>query len=78
MMRPWLVGGRHRAKTDSRGSRKPARVLIDTAEVLVGGLRHLTMVAPGKARRVAWGALATDLDRIETWRGQAGLRVGQR
>ena len=31
-----------------------ARALVDTAEILVGGARHLAMVPPGPAGRLAW------------------------
>jgi len=31
-----------------------ARTLIDTAEVLVGGTRHLALVPPGEAERLVW------------------------
>jgi precorrin-6Y C5,15-methyltransferase (decarboxylating) len=31
-----------------------ARTLIDTAEILVGGIRHLAMIPPGRAERLTW------------------------
>jgi precorrin-6Y C5,15-methyltransferase (decarboxylating) len=48
-----------------------ARTLIETAEVLVGGARHLAMVPEGKAERLAWAApLERTLDEIAARRGR--------
>lgn len=46
------------------------RALIENAEVLVGGMRHLTLVGHGSARRIAWNVLIDDLDRIAKLRGK--------
>ncbi len=46
-----------------------ARGLIESAEVLAGGLRHLLLVPRPRAKRIAWGALHADLDRIAKLRG---------
>ncbi len=69
MTKPWLsvVG----IGEDGRdGLSASARSLIEGAEVLVGGARHLAMVPRGRAKRIAWGTLAHDLRRIERLRGQ--------
>jgi precorrin-6Y C5,15-methyltransferase (decarboxylating) len=68
-MRPWLsvVGI---GEDGLAGLAPAARGLIDTAEILFGGARHLALVPRGKARRIAWGGLAADLDRIGRLRGQ--------
>lgn len=52
----------------------PARVLIDTAEVLIGGTRHLAMIpADHPAERHGW---ATPLsDTVKAMRAMAGRRV---
>ena len=48
-----------------------ARALIDTAELLVGGARHLAMVPPGRAERLIWRRpLADTLADIAARRGQ--------
>ncbi len=48
-----------------------ARVLIDDAEFLVGGERHLAMIAAGKAERHCWERpLKRTIDRIAEWRGR--------
>ncbi len=48
-----------------------ARRLVDDAEVLVGGERHLAMVPPDGRERLAWPSpLAALLDEIEGRRGQ--------
>jgi precorrin-6B C5,15-methyltransferase / cobalt-precorrin-6B C5,C15-methyltransferase len=49
-----------------------ARALIETAELLVGGPRHLAMVPPeGIAERLAWDRpLARTVETIAAWRGR--------
>ena len=49
-----------------------ARALIETAELLVGGLRHLAMVPlAGSAERLAWERpLARTVETIAAWRGR--------
>jgi precorrin-6B C5,15-methyltransferase / cobalt-precorrin-6B C5,C15-methyltransferase len=48
-----------------------ARALVDTAEVLVGGARHLAMVPQGEAERIVWDRpLGRTIDVIEVRRGQ--------
>jgi precorrin-6Y C5,15-methyltransferase (decarboxylating) len=56
------------------GLPSPARVLIDSAEVLIGGARHLAMVPQDhKAERHGW---ATPLsDTVKSIRAMAGRRV---
>ena len=52
-MTPWLsvigIG-----EDGLSGLAPAARALVETAETLVGGARHLAMVPPGMAERVAW------------------------
>ena len=49
-----------------------ARALIETAELLIGGARHLAMVPPGRAERLIWRRPLTDtLGDIAAWRGRA-------
>lgn len=48
-----------------------ARALIGTAETLIGGARHLAMVPPGRAERLAWRQPLTDtFDDIAARRGR--------
>jgi len=48
-----------------------ARTLVETAEVLVGGVRHLAMVAEGDAERIVWERpLVRTIDAIEARRGR--------
>jgi precorrin-6Y C5,15-methyltransferase (decarboxylating) len=48
-----------------------ARALVDSAEVLVGGERHLAMVPAGQAERLQWAdGFRPTLDEIATRRGQ--------
>ena len=48
-----------------------ARALIEQAEVLVGGERHLAMIPDGDARRMTWRRpLAETMDDIRALRGQ--------
>ena len=48
-----------------------ARALIETAEVLVGGERHLAMAPPGPAERIVWARpLADTLGAIAQCRGR--------
>ena len=48
-----------------------ARVLIEQAEVLVGGERHLAMIPDGDARRMTWRRpLAETMDDIRALQGQ--------
>ena len=48
-----------------------ARALIETAEFLVGGERHLAMAPPGPAERIRWvRPLADTLNTIEQCRGR--------
>jgi precorrin-6Y C5,15-methyltransferase (decarboxylating) len=52
-MKPWLtvIG----IGDDGLAGLAPAgRALIETAEIIVGGVRHLAMIAEGKAERLAW------------------------
>jgi precorrin-6Y C5,15-methyltransferase (decarboxylating) len=52
------------------GLTAPARALIHAAEVLAGGERHLRMIPPSRARRIAWDVLEDDLASIAAMRGQ--------
>ena len=48
-----------------------ARTLVETAEMLVGGARHLAMVPPGAAERLVWREpLADTLADIAARRGR--------
>jgi precorrin-6B C5,15-methyltransferase / cobalt-precorrin-6B C5,C15-methyltransferase len=48
-----------------------AQALIENAELLVGGTRHLAMVPPGAAQRLAWKTpFAATLPVIAEWRGR--------
>jgi precorrin-6Y C5,15-methyltransferase (decarboxylating) len=48
-----------------------ARALVEAAEVLVGGARHLAMVAEGDAERIVWERpLVRTIDAIEARRGR--------
>ena len=48
-----------------------ARALIDSAEVLVGGERHLNMVPPSATPRLTWaGGVQHAIKEIEAWRGK--------
>jgi precorrin-6B C5,15-methyltransferase / cobalt-precorrin-6B C5,C15-methyltransferase len=42
------------------GLNPAARTLVETAETLVGGERHLAMVPPGAAERIVWARPLTD------------------
>ena len=68
-MRPWLavigIG-----EDGIAGLSPAARTLIETAEVLVGGVRHLGMVPDSGAERMRWERpLAAAIDAIEARRG---------
>lgn len=68
--RPWLtvigIGDDGLA-----GISAAARALIDTAELLVGGERHLSMVPASQAERLTWaGGVHTAIKEIEAWRGR--------
>lgn len=68
-MKPWLsvVGI---GEDGMVGLAPAACALIETAEVLVGGARHLGMVPDGGAERIIWERpLARTIDAIETRRG---------
>jgi precorrin-6B C5,15-methyltransferase / cobalt-precorrin-6B C5,C15-methyltransferase len=53
------------------GLSEAARALIDAAELLIGGERHLAMVPPGAAARHAWESpLSRTVERIADWRGR--------
>jgi precorrin-6Y C5,15-methyltransferase (decarboxylating) len=58
-MKPWLsvVGIGEDGLT---GLSAVARTLIETAETLVGGARHLAMTPPGNAERLVWQRPLTD------------------
>ena len=70
MSLPWLhVVGIGEDGLDGLGLR--ARALVDEAEVLVGGARHLAKVPPGTAERVPWGEdFATTVESLARWRGR--------
>jgi precorrin-6Y C5,15-methyltransferase (decarboxylating) len=53
------------------GLNPTALALIETAEVLVGGSRHLGMVPGGEGERIVWErSLSTTIDAIEARRGR--------
>ena len=48
-----------------------ARTMVETAEVLIGGARHLAMVPPGAAERWDWrGGFRETVARMESLRGR--------
>ncbi|OIR09109.1 precorrin-6Y C(5,15)-methyltransferase [mine drainage metagenome] len=48
-----------------------ARALLDTAELIVGGARHLALLPPGGPERMAWTSpFADSLPRLLAWRGR--------
>ena len=67
--RPWLsIVGIGEDGLD--GLTAPARALVDDAEVLVGGERHLAMLPDDDRERLAWPSpLSVLLDKIESLRG---------
>jgi precorrin-6Y C5,15-methyltransferase (decarboxylating) len=67
---PWLqIVGLGEDGLDGLGPR--ARALIDSAEVLVGGARHLAKVPASKAERVPWGKdFAATVDSLVRFRGR--------
>jgi precorrin-6Y C5,15-methyltransferase (decarboxylating) len=69
-VRPWLavVGI---GEDGIAGLAPTARALVETAEVLVGGARHLGMVRQGEAERIVWERpLGRAIDAIEARRGR--------
>ena len=70
MSAPWLsVVGIGEDGLD--GLSAAARALIDNAELLCGGARHLAMVAEGPAERLVWPSpFAAALDSLQSWRGR--------
>jgi len=69
-MKPWLavigIG-----EDGLAGLSAAARALVETAETLVGGERHLAMVPPGSAERLVWQRPLTDtIGAIATRRGR--------
>lgn len=69
-MKPWLavigIG-----EDGLAGLSAAARALVETAEVLVGGARHLGMVPPGLAERLEWRRPISDtLPLIDDHRGR--------
>lgn len=48
-----------------------ARRIVETAELLAGGERHLALIPSGPAERLAWTAPFSDnLDRLAAWQGR--------
>jgi precorrin-6B C5,15-methyltransferase / cobalt-precorrin-6B C5,C15-methyltransferase len=69
-MKPWLaiVGI---GEDGLAGLSAAARTLVETAEILVGGARHLAMVPAGDAERLVWGRpLGDTIDAIAARRGR--------
>lgn len=69
-MTPWLsilgIG-----EEGTKGLAPAARALLDSAEVLVGGERHLAMIENGGAERITWASpLRLTLDEIAARRGR--------
>ena len=53
------------------GLSAPARGLFESAELIVGGRRHLKLLPPGAAERMNWRSpLADTLPEIARWRGR--------
>lgn len=69
-MKPWIdVVGFGEDGVD--GLSPAARVLVETAEVLVGGARHLAKVAGSEAERIDWGeGFDEALDRLAERKGR--------
>jgi precorrin-6Y C5,15-methyltransferase (decarboxylating) len=71
-MKPWLsvigIG-----EDGLAGLSAAARALVETAETLVGGARHLAMTSPGNAQRLVWQRPLTDTLAVIT--AQRGSRV---
>lgn len=69
-MTPWLaVVGIGEDGLDGLG--RAARTLIDRAEVLIGGERHLALVPPGTAERLPWATpLADTMSAVVERRGR--------
>jgi precorrin-6B C5,15-methyltransferase / cobalt-precorrin-6B C5,C15-methyltransferase len=69
-MKPWLavVGV---GEDGFVGLSAAARALVDTAELLVGGVRHLEMMPANPAERIVWGRpLGNTIDAIAAQRGR--------
>lgn len=69
-MKPWLavigIG-----EDGLAGLSPTARSLVETAELLVGGVRHLAMVPADRAERLLWGRpLEATIDKIAAHRGR--------
>jgi precorrin-6Y C5,15-methyltransferase (decarboxylating) len=48
-----------------------ARTIVDGAELLAGGVRHLALIPTGSAERMVWTSpFADNLDRLAGWRGR--------
>ena len=60
------------ARTGSPGFAPAARALVETAEMLVGGARHLALVPAGAAERIAWRQPARRRRSTRSRRGAAG------
>jgi precorrin-6Y C5,15-methyltransferase (decarboxylating) len=70
MTKPWLsvVG---LGEDGVEGLSPAARALIDTAEVIVGGARHLALLPVGHSVRLVWSSpFSANFDRLETLRGR--------
>lgn len=53
------------------GLSEAAKALVESAELIVGGRRHLALIPPGSADRLAWRSpLAETLPEIARWRGR--------
>ena len=70
-MTAWLSRHRHRRGRRSPASAPAARALVETAEMLVGGARHLAMVPRGAAERLPWQQPVRRHDRRDRARGAA-------
>jgi len=70
-MRPWLrIVGIGEDGLD--GLAPPARALVEDADILIGGIRHLAMVEHLKAEKLTWESpLKATVARIEGFRGRA-------
>jgi precorrin-6Y C5,15-methyltransferase (decarboxylating) len=70
MTSPWLsvVGI---GEDGPQGLSPAAQALIADAELLVGGARHLAMIAGGPAERLAWSPpLTAAIEQLAAWRGR--------
>jgi precorrin-6B C5,15-methyltransferase / cobalt-precorrin-6B C5,C15-methyltransferase len=53
------------------GLSEKARSLVDQAQILIGGPRHLAFISPGKQERLIWRSpISESIEQIQAYRGQ--------